>query len=65
VQVFIAFYITKLYQSLNPAELKRGIDEKVHLLFKAYEEKNREGEALPSKNKLLDSEQKVAFQMAE
>ena len=41
--------LTKLYQSLNPAELKRGIDEKVHLLFKAYEEKNRGGEALPSK----------------
>lgn len=41
--------LSKLYQSLNPAELKRGIDEKIHLLFKAYEEKNRRGEASPSK----------------
>ncbi len=41
--------LRKLYQRLNPAELKRGIDEKIHLLFKAYEEKNRGGEASPSK----------------
>jgi len=41
--------LTKLYQSLNPAELKRKIDEKVHMLFKAYEEQNRGGEASPSK----------------
>ena len=41
--------LTKLYQSLNPAELKRRIDEKVHMLFKAYEEKNGGGEASPSK----------------
>jgi len=41
--------LTKLYQSLNPAEVKRKIDEKVHMLFKAYEEKNRETEANPSK----------------
>ena len=41
--------LTKFYQSLNPAELKRKIDEKVHMLFKAYEEKNRGTEADPSK----------------
>jgi len=41
--------LTKLYLSLNPAELKRKIDEKVHILFKAYEEKNRGTEASPSK----------------
>ena len=41
--------LTKLYLSLNPAELKRKIDEKVHTLFKAYEEKNRGTEASPSK----------------
>jgi len=41
--------LTKLYQSLNPAELKRKIDEKIHRLFKVYEEKNGGGEASPSK----------------
>ncbi len=41
--------LSKLYQSLNPAELKRRIDEKIHRLFKVYEEKNRETEASPSK----------------
>lgn len=42
--------LTKIYLSLNPAELKRGIDKKIHLLFKAYEDKNRGREASPSKN---------------
>jgi len=41
--------LTKIYQRLNPAELKRRIDEKIHRLFKVYEEKNRETEASPSK----------------
>jgi len=41
--------LTKIYLSLNPAELKRGIDKKVHMLFKAYEEQNRGTEANPSK----------------
>jgi len=41
--------LTELYQSLNPAELKRKIDEKIHRLFKVYEEKNGGGEASPSK----------------
>jgi len=38
-----------IYNSLNPAQLKRGIDRKVHMLFKAYEEKQGTQEALPSK----------------
>jgi len=38
-----------IYNSLNPAELKRGIDRKVHMLFKAYEEKQGTQEASPSK----------------
>ncbi len=41
--------LTKLYLSLNPAELTRRIDEKIHRLFKIYEEKNRGGEASPPK----------------
>ena len=38
-----------IYNSLNPAQLKRGIDRKVHMLFKAYEEKQGTQEASPSK----------------
>jgi len=30
-----------IYRSLNPAELKRKIDEKIHRLFKVYEEMQR------------------------
>jgi len=41
--------LTRLYRSLNPADLKRKIDEKVHKLFKIYEDKNRGREVLPSK----------------
>lgn len=32
--------LQKLYQSLNPAELKRAIDAKLILLYKAYQKKN-------------------------
>ena len=38
-----------IYRSLNPAELKRKIEEKTHRLYIAYEEKNRGTEASPSK----------------
>ena len=41
--------LQKIYQSLNPAELKRKIDEKIHLLFEAYEEKNGRGKISPFK----------------
>ena len=41
--------LTKIYQSLNPAELKRRIDEKIHRLFKIYEEKQGGTEPSPSK----------------
>ena len=50
--------LTKIYLSLKPAELKKGIDEKIHLLFKAYEEKNREKKALPSKKQTPQLEAK-------
>ena len=38
-----------LYQSLNPAELKRRIDKKTHELYQVYEGKKRGQEAVPSK----------------
>lgn len=38
-----------LYQSLNPAKLKRKIDEKLRKLYKAYEEKNRGRKISPFK----------------
>ena len=50
--------LTQLYRTLNPAELKRGIDRKIHLLFKAYEEKNRGTEASPFKKQTPQLETK-------
>ncbi len=41
--------LRELYQRLNPAELKRGIDEKIHRLFEIYEEKQGGAKASPSK----------------
>lgn len=38
-----------LYQSLNPAELKRKMEEKTHKLYQAYEEKRKGQKAVPSK----------------
>jgi len=32
--------LTRIYESLNPAELKRAIDKKLDLLYRAYQEKN-------------------------
>ncbi len=54
--------LTKIYLSLNPAELKRGIDKKVHLLFKVYEEKKRGREASPSKKQ---TPRRVRFYMTQ
>jgi len=44
--------LQNIYQSLNPAELKRKIDEKIHQLFEAYEEKNGRGEISPFKKQV-------------
>jgi hypothetical protein len=38
-----------LYLTLNPAELKRKIEEKTHRLYRAYEEKKRTRDANPHK----------------
>jgi len=38
-----------LYRQLNPAELKRKIEEKTHRLYRAYEQKKRTTEAISSK----------------
>ncbi len=35
--------LRELYQRLNPAELKRGIDAKIHRLFEVYEKKQGGG----------------------
>ena len=50
--------LRELYQRLNPAELKRKIDEKIHRLFKVYEEKNKEREASPFKKQTPQVEAK-------
>ncbi len=44
--------LIQLYQTLNPAELKRKIDEKIHLLFEVYEEKQGGAMASPSKKQI-------------
>ena len=41
--------LKEIYLSLNPAELKRRIDEKIHMLFEAYEEKNQRFRTSPFK----------------
>jgi len=41
-----------IYQSLNPAQLKRKIDKKIHKLFEAYEEKNGRGKISPFKKQV-------------
>ena len=44
--------LKELYQRLNPAELKRKIDEKIHRLFEIYEEKQGGAKASPSKKQI-------------
>ena len=41
--------LQELYQSLNPAELKRTIDKKLALLVLAYKSKNKSSEAVLEK----------------
>jgi len=41
--------LKRIYQSLNPAELKRTIDKKLDLLYKAYQKKNRSQKVEPQK----------------
>jgi len=33
--------LKRIYESLNPAELKRAIDKKLDLLYKVYQKKNK------------------------
>ena len=44
--------LEELYRSLNPAQLKRKIDKKIHLLFEVYEEKNGRGKIFPFKKQV-------------
>jgi len=41
--------LKKIYESLNSAELKRAIDRKLDLLYKAYQKKNKSQKVEPSK----------------
>ena len=38
--------LRELYLSLNPAELKRGIEKKLKKLYKVYQEKNNKKEGV-------------------
>ncbi|GAH15783.1 unnamed protein product, partial [marine sediment metagenome] len=51
-----------LYQSLNPAELKRRIDKKTHKLYHAYEEKRKGQEAIPFKRQTPRTVRKYMIQ---
>lgn len=42
--------LRKIYESLNPAELKRAIDRKLDLLYKAYQQKNKSQKVQPQEN---------------
>ena len=41
--------LKKIYQSLNPAELKRAIDKKLDLLYQTYQKKNKSHKVEPFK----------------
>lgn len=53
--------LEKIYDSLNPAELKRNIDKKLNLLYKAYKEKSGRQMVEPAAKKLTPS--MVSFYM--
>jgi len=44
--------LLSVYQSLNPAELKRKIDKKLKKLYEVYEEKNGRGKISLSKKQV-------------
>jgi len=44
--------LQELYLSLNPAELKRKIDERTHKLYQVYEKKKKKGEPSPFKKQI-------------
>jgi len=53
-----------LYLSLNPAELKRKIEEKTHRLYRAYEDKKRTGDANPHKRQIPRSVRNYMIQQS-
>jgi len=55
--------LKKIYESLNPAELKRGIDKKLSLLYKAYKAKSGRQMVEPAAKKLTPS--MVSFYMTQ
>ena len=44
--------LKKIYLSLNPAELKRAIDKKLDLLYKAYQNKKNNSQKVKPEKKL-------------
>lgn len=55
--------LKKIYESLNPAELKREIDKKLNLLYKAYKEKSGRQMVEPAAKRLTPS--MVSFYMTQ
>jgi hypothetical protein len=51
VEVGVKKDLTKIYEALNPAKLKKQIDEKINKLYKIYQKKNKSHE-IQEKKKL-------------
>jgi len=50
-----------MYLTLNPAELKRRIGKKIHVLFEAREEKNRRFKTPPFKRQRPQAPKKESY----
>jgi len=57
--------LTQIYESLNPAELKRQIDRKLKLLYQAYLKKQKQLEVEPAVSKKKLTPTMVTFLIAQ
>jgi len=57
--------LTKIYESLNPAELKRTIDKKLDLLYETYKKKNNNVSKVEPKPKKKQKPRSVRFFIAQ
>ena len=53
--------LDRLYRSLNPAELKRRIDAKIHELYKIYQEKNNSHSIEPEKKQTPHTQKSKSY----
>jgi len=53
--------LDRLYRSLNPAELKRRIDAKIHELYRTYQEKNNSHSIEPEKKQTPHTQKSKSY----